>query len=48
MDFNLNNQIKSPMISYYKTKYKKKSSDSNLNNNNNNALYVNDLFTKNS
>ena len=34
------------MINYYKTKYKKKS-DTNLNNNNN-AIYVNELFTKNS
>ena len=33
------------MINYYKTKYKRKS-DTNINNNN--ALYVNDLFTKNS
>ena len=47
MDFNLNNQIKTPMINNYKTKLKKKS-DSNLGSNNNNALYVNDLFTKNS
>ena len=44
MDFNLNDKIKSPMISYYKAKYKKKS-DGNLNNN---ALYVNELFTKKS
>ena len=48
MDYNLkNNNIKSSMISYYKTKYKKKT-DSNLNNkNNSNALYINDLFNKN-
>ena len=45
MDYNLNYQIKSPLMNY-KTKYKKKS-ESNLNNNNTNALYTNDLFNKN-
>ena len=34
------------MINYYKAKYKKKS-DTNLSNNNN-AIYVNELFAKNS
>ena len=34
------------MINYYKTKYKKKS-DTNISNNNN-AIYVNELFSKNS
>jgi len=47
MDNNLNYQMKSPNMNYYKAKYKKKS-ESNISNNNNNALYTNDLFTKNS
>ena len=34
------------MINYYKTKYKKKS-DTNISDNNN-AIYVNELFSKNS
>ena len=46
MDYNLKNNIKSSMISYYKAKYKKKS-DTNLSNKNSNALYINELFNKN-
>ena len=46
MDFNLNKEIKSKMLNYYKTKSKKKS-DSNMPGYNNNPLYVNDLFAKN-
>ena len=46
MDFNLNKEIKSKMLNYYKTKSKKKS-DSNIPAYNNNPLYVNDLFNKN-
>ena len=47
MDYNLNNQNKSPIISYYKTKYKKKS-ESSISNNNNNPSYANDIFNKSS
>ena len=48
MDNNLNYQMKSPNMNYYKAKYKKKPESNISNNNNNNALYTNDLFTKNS